>query len=75
MPNLPDFTTYDEDELEAARTAILAEQERRQRLASVPSEVAAMAQRYVEDGGDPEDLMAAVTLPVEQPEDEEPSSE
>lgn len=60
MPNLPDFTNYDDEKLDAARTAILAEQERRQRLANVPTEVAAMAQRYVEDGGDKAELLTAV---------------
>lgn len=60
MPDLPDFTDYDDEKLEAARITILAELERRQRLASAPSEVAAMAARYIQDGGDPADLVAAI---------------
>lgn len=72
MPNLPDFANYDDEKLDAARTAILAEKERRQRLASVPSEVASMARRYAEDGGDPSDLVAAVQGAEETPDEGEP---
>lgn len=60
MTILPDLTTCTGDELEATRLAVLAEQERRQRLAEIPQQITALAERYVQDGGDP----AAITLPA-----------
>lgn len=48
--NLINFT---DEALDTLRTDVLNEQERRQRLASTPAQVAALASRYMEDGGDP----------------------
>lgn len=58
---LPAFENYDDDKLEAARLAVLTEQERRQRLAQIPDQVEQLARTYLESGGDPADLTAAVT--------------
>jgi len=53
---LPDFSKYDDDKLDAARIAILTEQERRARLASIPTQLQQLAAAYVAGGGDLRDL-------------------
>lgn len=55
-----DLTTYTDEGLDLLRTEVLNEQERRQRLASAPGQVQAIATRYTEDGGNPADLVAAL---------------
>ena len=57
---LPDFTAYTDEKLEDARLAILNEKERRDRLANAPTAVAQIATRYIEDGGDRAELVAAL---------------
>ena len=52
-----DLTTLTDAQLDDHRTAVLAEQERRQRLASIPAQVADLTARYVADGGNPADLV------------------
>ncbi|HTW17094.1 MAG TPA: hypothetical protein VMF51_18330 [Nocardioides sp.] len=56
-----DLTTLDDDELDEHRRAVQTEQERRRRLADVPVQVADAARRFIEDGGDPAILQAAIT--------------
>jgi len=58
-----DLTTLTDEQLADHLNAVLAEQERRQRLAAVPGQMAEMAARYVADGGDRGDLIEAVTGP------------
>ena len=60
MPDLTalDLTGAPDAELEQLRADVLNELERRQRLATVPQQVADLAARYVDDGGDPADLTA-----------------
>lgn len=70
MPH--DLTTLTDAELDEQRRAIADETERRQRLATIPAEVARLAQQYADDGGDAADLEAAVAVdstpePVEEP--------
>ena len=55
-----DFTKYDDEQLEEARTAILIEQERRANLAQIPTTIQELAAKYKEGGGDREELLKAV---------------
>lgn len=68
-----DFTTYDDEQLDRLRIDVLNEQERRQRLADVPAQVADLARRYKDAGGDPAaDLAEAIVVPdpIVDPEDD-----
>lgn len=58
-----DLTTYSDVKLEQLRGDVVAELERRQRLADTPAQVAALADRYRVDGGDPADLAAVINPP------------
>jgi len=51
-----DLHTLTDDELSDHLNAVLAEQERRQRLATIPATITALAAQYVAGGGDPDDL-------------------
>ena len=55
-----DFTKYDDEQLEEARTAILIEQERRANLSQIPATIQELAAKYTEGGGDREELIKAV---------------
>ena len=55
-----DFTKYDDEQLEEARTAILAEQERRANLAQIPATIQELATKYKEGGGDRKTLEDAL---------------
>ena len=55
-----DLSTYADDALDTLRLGVLAEQERRQRIASTPALIADTARRYIADGGDKADLVAAL---------------
>lgn len=55
-----DLTTYTDEDLDNLRTEVLTEQERRQRIASTPGLVADTARRYIADGGDKAELVAAL---------------
>ena len=55
-----DFTKYDDEQLDEARTAILIEQERRANLAQIPATIQELAAKYKEGGGDREELLKAV---------------
>ncbi len=56
----PDLTTLPDADLDDLRVRVLAEQERRIWLASAPGQVASIATRYAEDGGDVSDLTSAI---------------
>ena len=56
-----DLRTLTDDELEQHRVDVLTEQERRQRLAQAPTQVAQIARSYVADGGSVDTLTQAVT--------------
>lgn len=57
---------YGDEALAELLNDVLNEQERRQRRAQVPGQIAAMAAQYVNDGGDPEDIQKAIApAPVE----------
>ena len=47
-----DLTSLSDDDLAAHHVAVVSEQERRQRLASIPEQIADLT-RYLDDGGDP----------------------
>ncbi len=51
-----DLTTLDDEQLEEHRLAVLAEQERRANLATIPETVAELARTYAAGGGNPADL-------------------
>ncbi|WP_181064967.1 hypothetical protein [Pseudoclavibacter sp. Z016] len=51
-----DYTNLTDEELEAARVAVQAEQERRANLAAIPAQIAALKQTFLDGGGDPVDL-------------------
>ena len=47
------LTTCTDTELHDRWQAVVSEQERRQRLASIPDQIADLTARYLDDGGDP----------------------
>lgn len=55
-----DLTVLTDEDLDAHRLAVLAEQERRANLAAIPAQVSQLAQAYTAAGGDPADLTAAL---------------
>ena len=48
-----DLTKLTDEELDQLRVAVLTEQERRARIASLPSTIAGLRQEYLDAGGDP----------------------
>ena len=56
-----DLKTLTADELDDLRRDVLTEQERRENLAAIPEQVAALAKVYREGGGDEAALMGALT--------------
>jgi len=56
-----DLHDLTDEELAAHLNAVLAEQERRARLARVPEQVAQMTAQYVADGGDKAAIIDALT--------------
>lgn len=56
-----DLTSLSDAELANQLNAILAEQERRQRLANAPQQLAELTARYLADGGDRDIALEAVT--------------
>ena len=61
-----DLSTLTDEELNDSLKEILAEQERRQRLANIPNQVAELAKRYADDGGDPAVVQDAATVRKEE---------
>ena len=55
-----DYKTLTDEDLDEARTAILAEQERRANLAQIPATIQRLAAKYKEGGGDQNELLKAV---------------
>ena len=58
---MDDLATLTDGQLDDARRAILAEQERRARHAEIPGQLADLARQAVDAGCDPGDLIDAVT--------------
>lgn len=56
-----DLKELSDEELRAHLNEVINEQERRQRLAALPKQMAEMAARFVEDGGDRAELINAVS--------------
>ena len=55
-----DYKSLTDEQLDEARQAILAEQERRANLAQIPATIQELAAKYTEGGGDREELLKAV---------------
>lgn len=55
------LTIITDEELDALRIGVLTEQERRQRMAAIPAQVAELATAYRAGGGDPDVLLEAIT--------------
>lgn len=64
-----DLTGNTVEAVDAVRVLSIDEQERRQRIAQAPTDIRAAIERYVQDGGNPEAIRAALTeaLPAETP--------
>ncbi|MGO3555867.1 MAG: hypothetical protein ACTINZ_10875 [Microbacterium gubbeenense] len=60
-----DLTTLTDDQLDARRVAVLTEQERRQRLAQLPDQLANMTRDAVAAGCSPDDLLDRLTDALE----------
>lgn len=56
-----DLQTLSDDDLATLRTNVAIEQERRQNREAIPATIADLAHKYIESGGDPADLTAAIT--------------
>lgn len=56
-----DLKTLTADELDDLRRDVLTEQERRENLAAIPEQVAALAKVYREGGGDEAALVGALS--------------
>ena len=55
-----DYKSLTDDQLDEARTALLIEQERRDNLSQIPAAIQELAVKYIEGGGDREELLKAV---------------
>lgn len=55
-----DLTTMDESDLDDLRRAVLNEQERRANLAAIPQQIADLAGKYRDGGGDEQALTDAL---------------
>ena len=55
-----DLTTLTDTELAAHRIAVITEQERRTNLASIPTQVATLADQFITAGGEQAVLDAAI---------------
>ena len=60
-----DLTQLTDGELSAHLEAVLAERDRRQRLATIPTTIAQLASQYLTGGGDQAALEAAIVVPQE----------
>lgn len=59
--SLEGLATLTDDQLDELRIAAATEQEKRARMRQVPLDIAASAKRFMEDGGNPEEIRAALT--------------
>lgn len=57
---MPDLSSMTDEQLTAHLNLVLAEQERRARLANAPAQVAALAAAFIADGGDRSALVDAI---------------
>ena len=55
-----DYKSLTDEQLDEARTALLIEQERRDNLSQIPAAIQELAAKYIEGGGDREELLKAV---------------
>ena len=56
-----DLKALSDDDLDALRIQVLNEQERRQRLSTIPTQVTQLAGQFVADGGDKTTLVDALS--------------
>ena len=56
-----ELKTLSDDDLDALRIQVLNEQERRQRLSAIPTQVTQLAGQFVADGGDKTILVDALS--------------
>lgn len=61
IPDLTDPNTWTDEDVDALRLAAIREQERRRNQADIPRQVADLAQKYKDGGGDTNDLVPALT--------------
>lgn len=61
IPDLTDAETWTDDDLDRLRVAVLAEQERRTRVAAAPMQLADLTRSAIASGCDPQALVDAVT--------------
>ena len=61
IPDLTDAETWTDDDLDALRVRVLAEQERRTRVAAAPMQLADLTRSAIASGCDPQALVDAVT--------------
>ena len=55
-----DYKKLTDEQLDEARQEILIEQERRANLAQIPSTIQELSAKYIDGGGDREELLKAV---------------
>ena len=55
-----DYKSLTDEQLDEARTALLIEQERRDNLAQIPAAIQELSAKYIEGGGDRDELIKAV---------------
>ena len=55
-----DYKDLTDEQLDEARAAILIEQERRANLAQIPATIQELSAKYIDGGGDREELLKAV---------------
>lgn len=51
-----EFSTLNDEQLAEHLNAVIAEQERRAAVANIPAQIAELTAKYLEGGGDPENL-------------------
>ena len=61
LPDLTDAETWTDDDLDALRIAVLAEQERRARVTAAPMQLADLTRSAIASGCNPQALVDAVT--------------
>lgn len=62
-----DLSTLTDEELDEQRVAILTEQERREKMVAIPSQVKDLADQYEAGGGDRQELVDALAPDPEEP--------
>lgn len=67
-----DLSVLTDSDLDQLRVDVLTEQETRQSMAQIPTQVADLSKTYREGGGDPEVLIKAVTHVLDPEPEPEP---